>query len=113
MRTRISSGVFEVTRQIGPKLTSTGGGCNFGVVYEFVMKIYPHQGSCFGGMFFLTPDKIPGFVAAFEKFWRNPNPKSSFTVGIGAIPPTFQVLSCSSLLSAATPCMRPILRYRR
>jgi hypothetical protein len=60
-----------------------GGGSNFGVVYEFVIRLYPHAGSCFGGFMAFTADKIPGVVAAYralEPF----RPDMAIMVGVAA-----------------------------
>jgi FAD/FMN-containing dehydrogenase len=59
-----------------------GGGSNFGIVYEFVIKLHPHQGNCFGGLAIVSPEKIPRIVSAFNTFWKRVTPDSSFTVAI-------------------------------
>ena len=68
-----------------------GCGSSFGVVYEFVVRIYPHRGTCFGGFMVLTPDKIPDVVAAFNNFWDKVQPDSSCHVVVSAMPPENQV----------------------
>jgi FAD/FMN-containing dehydrogenase len=61
-----------------------GGGSNFGIVYEFVIRLHPHQGKCFGGLAVVSPEKIPQIVSSFEKFWEQVTPDSSFTVAISS-----------------------------
>jgi len=76
---------------VGCGADDVGGGSNFGIVYEFVIRVYPHRGTCFGGFVRLTPDKIPEVAKAFDKFWQTAKPDSACNMAIGAQPPTFQV----------------------
>src|SRR5271170_4561977 len=64
-----------------------GGGGNFGVVYQFVLRIHPHPGTCFGGFMLFTPDKIPQVVSAFHKFWSNVKPNCSLHIVVSALTP--------------------------
>ena len=96
------SGPFEVTHFVC-WLTGVGGGSNFGVVYEFVIKLFPHPGLCFGGSAVFTPDKIPGIVAAVDKLWQIPSPDIVLSNAIAALPPTFQVTLPSLTLADHQP----------
>jgi hypothetical protein len=60
-------------------------------VYEFVIKLFPHSGFCFGGSLIFTPEKAPEIVTAVNKLWETPSPDMVLSVAIAAIPPTFQV----------------------
>ncbi|CAL1702341.1 unnamed protein product [Somion occarium] len=48
-----------------------GGGCNFGVVTEFVLKLFPQRRSVFAGQIVFTPDKLEQVGAALDKWWPN------------------------------------------
>ena len=85
-RTPIFFGESEVS-SISDYCNLIGGGGNFGVVYQFVVRIHPHPGTCFGGFMLHTPDKIPQVVSAFHKFWTNVNPKCSCHIVVSAMPP--------------------------
>src|SRR5438045_666561 len=84
------SGPFEVTHSIC-WLMGVGGGSNFGIVFEFVIQLFPHSGLCFGGSAVFMPEKIPGIVAAFDALWETPSPDTVLSIAIVALPPTFQV----------------------
>ena len=62
-----------------------------GVVSEFVIRLYPHQGNVFGGFAIFTPDKIPGIVSAFDNLWAKGLPDIYCTVAIAALAPDNQV----------------------
>jgi hypothetical protein len=64
LKTRIFSGQFEVAV---PKDAYVGGGSNFGVVFEFVIRLYPHSGNVFGGFLAFKPEKIPDIITAYSK----------------------------------------------
>ena len=62
-----------------------------GVVSEFVIRLYPHQGNVFGGFAIFTPDKIPGIVSAFDNLWAKGLPDIYCIVAIAALAPDNQV----------------------
>jgi FAD/FMN-containing dehydrogenase len=68
-----------------------GGGSNLGVVSEFVIRLFPHQGNVFGGMAMFTPDKIPGMVTAFNNLWAKGLQDIYCTVAIAALAPDNKV----------------------
>ncbi|KAI0059702.1 FAD-binding domain-containing protein [Artomyces pyxidatus] len=47
-----------------------GGGSNFGVVTEFVFRLYPHSGNVFSGLLFLKLDALESVVRVIEKKWE-------------------------------------------
>jgi hypothetical protein len=72
-------------------LPTLGGGSNFGVVAEFVMRLHPHPGKCFGGILGFTPDKLVDLVNAVNTVWDKRDPTIAFALGVAAPPPAFQV----------------------
>lgn len=46
-----------------------GGGCNFGVVTEFVIRLHPQRRTVFAGPIIFTPDKIPQIAAQLDEWW--------------------------------------------
>ena len=66
------------------KINSSGGGSNFGVVYEFVMRVHPHEQNCFGGFIAFTVDKIPKLAEIHQKLTQPYRPDMTVIVGVGA-----------------------------
>lgn len=46
-----------------------GGGSNFGVVTEFVMRIFPQPSRVYSGMVIFTPDKLDKIAAFLDDWW--------------------------------------------
>lgn len=85
-------GIRGITLHTSKTISDTaGGGSNFGVVSEFVIRLFPHQGHVFGGMAMFTPDKVPGIVSAFNNLWAKGLRDIYCTVAIAAIVPDNQV----------------------
>ena len=61
-----------------------GGGSNFGVVYEFVVRLHPHQTNVFGGFIAFTVDKIPQIVQVSRELTENFRPDMALIIGVGA-----------------------------
>lgn len=70
-----------------------GGGSNFGVIYEFVIKLYPHQGDVFGGFMVFSPDKLPGIMDAWNNLWKQGRNDIFCSVAIAALNPDNMVPS--------------------
>jgi FAD/FMN-containing dehydrogenase len=107
--------LFWGIRGSHPPQIISGGGSNFGIVYEFVIQCYQHPGKCFGGLAVVTPNKLPDIVAAVEKYWDNATPDTGLMIGVG-IPPGGQHVypfsplttsQLSSLFPFATRQMNP------
>ncbi|KDQ54384.1 hypothetical protein JAAARDRAFT_60767 [Jaapia argillacea MUCL 33604] len=48
-----------------------GGGCNFGVCTEFVMKVHRQRATVFGGAIVFTPPLLPALYEATQQWWKN------------------------------------------
>ncbi|TCD66652.1 hypothetical protein EIP91_001070 [Steccherinum ochraceum] len=58
-----------------------GGGCNFGVVTEFVMKVYPQRTTVFCGIVVFHPEKLDKIAAYLDDWW----PRATENEGIVVI----------------------------
>jgi FAD/FMN-containing dehydrogenase len=47
-----------------------GGGCNFGVVTEFVLRLHPQRRTVFAGVIGFPPPLIPRAVSVTAKLWE-------------------------------------------
>ncbi|OCH95988.1 FAD-binding domain-containing protein [Obba rivulosa] len=48
-----------------------GGGCNFGVVTEFVLKLHPQRRTIYAGFVVFSPDKLQAIASAVQTWWLN------------------------------------------
>jgi FAD/FMN-containing dehydrogenase len=48
-----------------------GGGCNFGVVTEFVYKLYPQRKTVYAGYVIFAPPALEKLVSVTEHWWAN------------------------------------------
>lgn len=46
-----------------------GGGSNFGVVTEFVFRLFPQRPKVFAGPVIFSPDKCDEIAKALDKWW--------------------------------------------
>jgi FAD/FMN-containing dehydrogenase len=52
-----------------------GGGCNFGVVTEFVLALHPQRRTVFAGTIFFAGDKLKNIVQVAERWYANASNK--------------------------------------
>ncbi|EMD40453.1 hypothetical protein CERSUDRAFT_80123 [Gelatoporia subvermispora B] len=48
-----------------------GGGCNFGIVTEFVLKLYPQRRTVYAGFVIFSPEKLETLATAVQSWWLN------------------------------------------
>lgn len=70
-----------------------GGGCNFGVVTEFVFRLHPQPKTIFAGRVLFTPDKLEALAAVLDTWWANVKPEEAVYVVFGRAPPDGTVSS--------------------
>ncbi|KAI0260712.1 FAD-binding domain-containing protein [Gloeopeniophorella convolvens] len=64
-----------------------GGGCNFGVVTEFVLVLHPQRRTVFGGIIAFAPPAIPDVTSSLVKWWQaGPSAKEAIFYGISTDP---------------------------
>lgn len=54
-----------------------GGGCNFGVITEFVFQLHPQQRTVFGGIVIFTPDKLESVAKLIEAWYPTAGPNEA------------------------------------
>lgn len=60
-----------------------GGGSNFGVVTEFVLKLYPQRRTIWGGLAVFLPTALEDIWTAAEKWWaRDPSEKEALLINM-------------------------------
>jgi hypothetical protein len=63
-----------------------GGGCNFGVVTEFVLRLHPQRATAYAGMIIFTPDKLETIVEVTGRWFKNASEKESAGQIVGTLP---------------------------
>ncbi|PPQ71770.1 hypothetical protein CVT24_006531 [Panaeolus cyanescens] len=70
-----------------------GGGCNFGVITQFVLRLHPQRRTIYGGLVVYTPDKLDALFDLFEEFRKTITEKEAIWFTFG----------CDSTASNPTP----------
>jgi FAD/FMN-containing dehydrogenase len=53
-----------------------GGGCNFGVVTEFIYTLHPQRKTVFAGAVIFAPNALEKLGPVIEKWWTDPDEKA-------------------------------------
>ncbi|EAU84241.1 FAD binding domain-containing protein [Coprinopsis cinerea okayama7 len=61
-----------------------GGGSNFGVVTEFVLRLHPQRKTIFGGMALYTMDQIEKLIEVTRRWWPNIKPDEGILMATAA-----------------------------
>lgn len=55
-----------------------GGGCNFGVVTDFVFRLHKQRATVYSGMMIFPPPLVDQVIEVTSNWWKsNPGPRSS------------------------------------
>ena len=68
-----------------------GGGSNFGVVVEFVLKLYHHPNNVYGGLVIFTADKLAALRKELIAWWPTVTQKETVNCLITRLPPNNDV----------------------
>lgn len=74
-----------------------GGGSNFGVCTEFVLKLHPQRRTVFAGPVIFPPPAVEKLVAATNKWWANGPSEKEAMVQVFTRGPDKQVTLCCLL----------------
>jgi FAD/FMN-containing dehydrogenase len=61
-----------------------GGGCNFGVVTQFVFKVHPQKKTVFVGKFLFSYEQLEELLAVTEIWWETVEDKEALFHGLVA-----------------------------
>ena len=48
-----------------------GGGCNFGVCTEFVLKLHPQRATVFAGVVIFPPSALDKVLSTVDQWWKD------------------------------------------
>ncbi|KAF8804701.1 FAD-binding domain-containing protein [Phlegmacium glaucopus] len=65
-----------------------GGGCNFGVVTQFVLKLHPQRRTVFAGPAVYSPDTLEQLFEVANTWWSNVGEKEALSIALTIIPTT-------------------------
>ena len=68
-----------------------GGGSNFGVVTEFVLKLHEQKNKVYGGLVVFGLDKLEAITKELNEWWPTATPKEAVSFGFTRLPPTNDV----------------------
>jgi FAD/FMN-containing dehydrogenase len=63
-----------------------GGGCNFGVVTEFIYQLHPQRRTVYAGVIMFTPNALEQLGPAIVEWWKDPDEKAAMAQILGKGP---------------------------
>jgi hypothetical protein len=63
-----------------------GGGSNFGVCTEFILRVHPQRRTVFAGIVAFPPDAIDPLIAVLSQWWANVKDNEGLTLVLGKDP---------------------------
>ena len=75
-----------------------GGGCNFGVCTEFVLKLHPQRATVFAGMVIFPPPALDKVFTTVDQWWKNGPGVNEFIFSIFSRGPDGNVRSNNPLV---------------
>jgi hypothetical protein len=63
-----------------------GGGSNFGVCTEFILRLHPQRRSVFAGVVAFSPDALDPLITVLSQWWANVKDNEALTVVFGKDP---------------------------
>ena len=84
-----------------------GGGSNFGVVTEFVFRLYEQKNNVYGGLVVFGADKWPALAKELAAWWPTVTPKETINCLLSRLPPHHAV---SRIIHSSCTCLDEVLR---
>jgi hypothetical protein len=101
-----------------------GGGCNFGVVTQFVLKLHPQRRTVFSGNIVYPADALEQVISLIDTFWSTIGEKQTLMLILSTArdaPATVRILPTrqnyfdiyDNVCSLSSPCIYSTMGLRR